>query len=137
VSAGSFFTNPIVTADFARQLADDAPRWPLEPSDADFARMVPREYVSLLDEPMPIVASPDLVKLSAAWLIQHAGLKRGFALPGSKAQISDKHTLAIVNRGGSSGEEVAELARFIQSRVMSEYGVLLRPEPILLGLSLD
>lgn len=72
--------------------------------------------------------------LSAAWLIEHAGLERGFALPGSRAAISSKHTLALTNRGGARGEEVAELARFVQARVENQFGVHLVPEPTLVGL---
>jgi UDP-N-acetylmuramate dehydrogenase len=74
------------------------------------------------------------VKLSAAWLIERAGIPRGFALPGSRAGISAKHTLAIVNRGGATAAEVVQLADFVQTRVLSEFGVLLRPEPTLVGV---
>ena len=45
------------------------------------------------------------VKLSAAWLIERAGIERGFALPGSGAAISTKHTLAIVNRGAATAAD--------------------------------
>ena len=76
------------------------------------------------------------VKLSAAWLIEHAGVARGFRLPGSGAAISTKHTLALTNRGSASAADVVELARFVQQRVLAEFGVLLRPEPVLLGLDL-
>ncbi|MGB3413612.1 MAG: hypothetical protein WBA28_02740 [Microbacteriaceae bacterium] len=76
------------------------------------------------------------LKLSAAWLIQHAGINPGFGLPGSRAQVSSKHSLALINRGGASGEEIAELARYIQGRVAAEYGVILQPEPQLIGVSL-
>ncbi len=69
-SAGSFFTNPIVSAAFAETLPAEAPRWP----------------------------AGDDVKLSAAWLIEHAGVHRGYAVPGSRAAISSKHTLALTNR---------------------------------------
>ena len=75
------------------------------------------------------------MKLSAAWLIEHAGITRGFALPGSGAAISSKHTLAIINRGGATAEEVAQLAGYVQARVQSEFGVRLQPEPVLLGSS--
>ncbi|BDZ51716.1 hypothetical protein GCM10025867_39570 [Frondihabitans sucicola] len=84
----------------------------------------------------PPTFTPGPVKLSAAWLIEHAGIARGFHLPGSGAAISTKHTLAITNRGGATADEVAELARYVQSRVAAEFGVVLHPEPILLGLTL-
>ena len=73
------------------------------------------------------------VKLSAAWLIENSGLRKGFSLGASKAAISTKHSLAITNRGGASGEEVAELARFIQHQVSNRWGINLVPEPNLIG----
>lgn len=113
VSAGSFFTNPIVNENFARTLSPDAPRWILHPDAPE---------------------SP--VKLSAAWLIENSGIRRGFSLPGSRAAISSKHTLALVNTGGASAEDVAELARYVQLRVLSEFGVRLQPEPQLVDIQL-
>jgi UDP-N-acetylmuramate dehydrogenase len=81
-------------------------------------------------------AEPRMVKLSAAWLIEHSGIGRGFALPGSRAAISSKHTLAITNRGGANAAQVAELARFVRSRVAATLGVELQPEPIGVGVEL-
>nr|WP_277603975.1 UDP-N-acetylmuramate dehydrogenase [Agrococcus sp. ARC_14] len=135
VSAGSFFTNPMVSARFAKQLPQEAPRWSVSPQlsatvlplDADTPAI---DAVPSLDRPVP------QVKLSAAWLIEQAGIERGFALPGSRAAISSKHTLAITNRGGATGEQVAELARFVQARVENQFGVHLVPEPVLVGLPL-
>jgi UDP-N-acetylmuramate dehydrogenase len=77
-----------------------------------------------------------LVKLSAAWLIEHAGIHRGFALPGSHAAVSSKHTLALTNRGGATAADITELARYIQMRVLSEYGVRMHAEPVLVGAQL-
>jgi UDP-N-acetylmuramate dehydrogenase len=130
VSAGSFFTNPIVTETFARTLPADSPRYPTEPEPAP--RILP------LGSTVPPSDAPSqyLVKLSAAWLIEHAGLTRGFALPGSRAAISSKHTLAIVNRGDATAADVAQLAGYVQTRVESEFGVRLQPEPMLLGVEL-
>ena len=51
----------------------------------------------------------------------------------SRAAISTKHTLAIVNRGGASARDIAQLADFVQTRVLSEFGVVLQPEPVLVG----
>ena len=131
VSAGSFFTNPIVSEHFARELPGDVPRWPVEDDD---------------DEPLvlPLGSEPPAVqtvgerstKLSAAWLIEHAGIGRGYRLPGSRAAVSSKHTLAIVNTGGATATEIGELARYIQTMVLSQYGVLLQPEPNLVGVEL-
>jgi UDP-N-acetylmuramate dehydrogenase len=110
VGCGSFFINPIVTDSFARSLPSEAPRWE-SPEDDGLS-----------------------VKLSAAWLIEQAGINRGFALPGSKAAISGKHALAITNRGGASATEITELARFIQERVAAKFGINLVPEPNLIGI---
>ncbi len=104
-SAGSFFTNPIVSAAFAETLPPEAPRWP----------------------------AGDDVKLSAAWLIEHAGVHRGYAVPGSRAGISSKHTLALTNRGDATAAQVAELARYVQATVLNRFGVALVPEPVVVG----
>ncbi len=135
VSSGSFFTNPIVSESFARGLPAKAPRWPVTPPEPDVVIGLPLGGIHPLDIP-PLAGGPYDVKLSAAWLIENAGIRRGFALPGSGAAISSKHTLAIVNRGHATAADVAQLASFIQARVQAEFGVLLRPEPVLVGLTL-
>jgi len=138
VSAGSFFTNPMVTERFSRTLPEDAPRWPVRPEDGPVVvplgegAEVPIAQPALVEQPQ----DEPSVKLSAAWLIERAGISRGFALPGSRASVSRRHTLALVNRGGATAEEILELARYIQAMVQSEFGVLLRPEPLILGSSL-
>jgi UDP-N-acetylmuramate dehydrogenase len=103
-SCGSFFVNPIVSASFARTLPPDAPGWPM---DEDASR----------------------VKLSAAWLIEQSGVRKGLQLGDSKAGISTKHALAITNRGGATAKQIAELARFVQERVAATFGINLIPEP--------
>ncbi|HEU4465367.1 MAG TPA: UDP-N-acetylenolpyruvoylglucosamine reductase, partial [Agromyces sp.] len=151
VSAGSFFTNPIVPERVARTLPSDAPRWYVEPDEpdevtplAELAAESPldaflahqAELERVEEQATEDAPTPPLVKLSAAWLIERSGIHRGFALPGSHAAISTKHTLALTNRGGASAEEVAQLARFVQGRVQAEFGILLHPEPMLVGVEL-
>jgi UDP-N-acetylmuramate dehydrogenase len=102
-SDGSFFMNPIVE----KLVADALPETPKFPN------------------------SDGNVKLSAAWLIEHAGFQKGFAH--GRAGISTKHTLAIVNRGGATAKEVLELVRMIQSRVRETFGIELQPEPNFIG----
>lgn len=150
-SAGSFFTNPIVRENFARALPAEAPRWPLVPDAADevvplgtIASGSPADAFLALQADLAAAtvdvgaaaSNEALVKLSAAWLIEHAGIRRGFRLPGSRAAISSKHTLAITNTGGATADEVAQLARYVQGRVQSEFGVILHPEPVLVGIEL-
>lgn len=135
VSAGSFFTNPIVSENFARSLPSAAPRWPVTPAEPDTVLGLGMGGVHPDDIP-DLAGGPYEVKLSAAWLIEQSGIRRGFALPGSRAGVSTKHTLALTNRGGATAEEIVQLASYVQSRVQAEFGVLLRPEPLLIGLVL-
>lgn len=107
-SAGSFFTNPVLSATDAAALPDDAPRFPV-PSGA--------------------------VKTSAAWLIEHAGFSRGFGLPGPAA-LSTKHTLALTNRGGATAADLLALARTVRDGVRERYGIDLTPEPVLVAATL-
>lgn len=139
VSAGSFFTNPIISAQFARTLPADVPRWPVLVDPAS-ASDVAEPTITALDSydphrlPRFPGAEPSAIKLSAAWLIEHSGVTRGFGLPGSAAVVSQKHSLAIVNTGGATADQIAELARYIQTRVLGAFGVLLQPEPVLVGV---
>lgn len=132
-SAGSFFQNAIVPERVARTLPPECPRWPVEP-DLDTVTVIP------LDSYYGLSPRPDrpegMVKVSAAWLIENSGIRKGFKLPRSRAGISTKHALALTNRGGATAAEVGELARFVQSRVHAEYGLLLQPEPVLVGVDL-
>lgn len=108
-SAGSFFTNPIVTKEEVARLPDGAPRW--ETSDGR-------------------------VKLSAAWLIQNAGFDKGHAGPGGRVSLSTKHTLALTNRGDASAAEIVALAREVRNGVRATFGIELVNEPTLIGNSL-
>jgi len=134
-SAGSFFTNPIVSERFSRELPESAPRWIVGNEGERPDRVIPlHEYAGVV--PVPGVESMRRVKLSAAWLIEHSGITGGFRLPGSRAAVSSKHTLALTNTGGATAAEIAELARYVQGRVAAEFGVILQPEPVLVGLTL-
>lgn len=153
-SCGSFFTNPIVSEKFARTLPAAAPRFAVNQQPKidlfttlqDLAAGAPLQLQNFADrineaktadaEKAGAIASEPRVKLSAAWLIEQAGVQRGFRLPGSGAAVSDLHTLAITNRGGASAADVAELARYIVSMVQTEFGVILVPEPNIYGLEI-
>jgi UDP-N-acetylmuramate dehydrogenase len=132
-SAGSFFQNAIVSESFARTLPPECPRWPLAPY-LDPVTVIPlAAFDGIVPAPREVVSQ---VKVSAAWLIEHAGLGKGFALPRSRAGLSTKHTLAVTNRGGATAGEIAQLARFTQQRVQAEFGLLLQPEPVLIDVEL-
>ncbi|MDF2562218.1 MAG: UDP-N-acetylenolpyruvoylglucosamine reductase [Microbacterium sp.] len=131
---GSFFQNAIVTAAVAGALPPECPRWPVAP-DLDAVTVIPlASYDGQVPLSKPTTVSD--VKVSAAWLIEQAGIRKGFKLPRSRASVSTKHALALTNRGGATAGEVAELARFIQSRVHAEFGLVLQPEPVLVGVDL-
>ena len=103
-SVGSFFTNPIVPA-------------------AD------------LPAGAPSFSQPDgRVKTSAAWLIEHAGLERGYG--GEHVSLSTKHPLALTNRGGATTAELLALARDVRDRVQQASGIRLDPEPTLVNCAL-
>lgn len=103
-SAGSFFTNPIVPLEVAEAIPGEPPRYP---------------------------AGDGRCKLSAAWLIERAGFPRGFTR--GRVGLSANHTLAIVNRGGATAEDVRALMREIQAAVDDRFHVTLAPEPVFLG----
>jgi UDP-N-acetylmuramate dehydrogenase len=107
-SAGSFFKNPVV-------------------SRADYERIAATSPV-----PVPhFEAEAGRVKLAAAWLIEQAGIGKGFAL--GPVAISSKHTLALVNRGGATAADVLRLKELVQQRVRQRFAVELLPEPVMLG----
>jgi UDP-N-acetylmuramate dehydrogenase len=103
-SAGSFFTNPVLTPEVAATLPADAPRFP---------------------------AADGQVKTSAAWLIERAGFGKGHG--GPRATLSTKHTLALTNRGEATTEDLLALAREIRDGVRRSFGIELEPEPTLVG----
>jgi len=115
-SAGSFFTNPVISA--GELAAVDA------------------AAASRAAGPVPRYAAGDgLVKVPAAWLIEHAGFAKGYGAPAA-ARVSSKHTLALVNTGNATTTDLLALAREIVSGVHAAYGVTLTPEPTLVGVTL-
>lgn len=107
-SAGSFFTNPIISA---AQLADVTARAPAG---------------------MPSWPNADgTTKLSAGWLIERAGFAKGTRR--GNAGISTKHALALVNCGGATTAELLALAAEIRAGVNATFGVDLVPEPVIVG----
>jgi len=122
-SAGSFFTNPILDRE-----ALEAFRERLKRDGEEGERGA-----------VPIFPEPDgRSKLSAGWLIEHAGFRKGFTLPGGtgRAAVSTKHALALTNRGGATTAELLELARAIRDGVKAKFGVTLENEPVFVGVRL-
>ncbi|MCS7153562.1 MAG: UDP-N-acetylmuramate dehydrogenase [Bacteroidia bacterium] len=100
-SAGSFFKNPILSASELQQLREKAPDVPFYPQ-------------------------PDgRYKVSAAWLIDKAGLK-GYQI--GAAQVYPRQPLVLVNTGGATPEELWQLAQYVQKTVYERWGIKLEPE---------
>jgi UDP-N-acetylmuramate dehydrogenase len=72
------------------------------------------------------------IKTSAAWLIEHAGFKKGESR--GNAGISPKHVLALTNNGGASAMAIVELAMEIRDVVRNKYGISLQPEVKIIGI---
>jgi UDP-N-acetylmuramate dehydrogenase len=110
-SAGSFFKNPIVSAEQYQGLTSRAAAKNLK---------------------IPSYPALDAQKkVSAAWLVEHSGFSRGYG--NGPVGISRKHALAIVNRGNATAADVLALKDVIQQRVNEIWGILLEPEPVLVG----
>ncbi|WP_171167557.1 UDP-N-acetylmuramate dehydrogenase [Streptomyces sp. I05A-00742] len=116
-SAGSFFMNPVLTA---------------EQHAAFLARAAERLGADVVPPAYP--AGDGLVKTSAAWLIDKAGFTKGYG--GGAARISTKHTLALTNRGAATTEDLLALAREVRDGVRDAFGVTLVNEPVTVGVSL-
>jgi UDP-N-acetylmuramate dehydrogenase len=104
-NAGSFFKNPIVDPELANILKDRFPKLPVFRADGD------------------------MMKLSAAWLIEECGFK-GFR--DGAAGVYDKHALVLVNHGGASGAEIFAFAERINDKVEETFGFRLEPEILIL-----
>jgi UDP-N-acetylmuramate dehydrogenase len=110
-SAGSFFKNPAVTEEVAECVQ----------------KIAESTGVSIRIYP----ADDGLVKIPAAWLIEQAGFGRGYTL--GAAGISSRHTLALMNRGGATANEILALAEKIRAAVEVRFGIRLEMEPEMVG----
>jgi UDP-N-acetylmuramate dehydrogenase len=110
-SAGSFFKNPILSADQYQALTARAAAKNLQ---------------------IPSYPALDAQKkVSAAWLVEHSGFSRGYG--NGPVGISRKHALAIVNRGNATAADIVAFKQDIQQRVEEIWGILLEPEPVFVG----
>ncbi len=110
-SAGSFFKNPVLSAE----------------QHEDLKRRAAARGFTVPNYP----ALETRMKVSAAWLVERSGFAKGFS--SGRVGISSKHALAIVNRGGATAAEVLALKEQIQHRVEEIWGVRLEPEPVMVG----
>jgi len=110
-SAGSFFKNPVL-------------------NEAQFEELAARAASKGLEIPS-YPALDAQKKVSAAWLVEHAGFSKGYAT--GAAGISNKHALALINRGDAKASDIVELKDEIQRGVQEAWGILLEPEPVFVG----
>ncbi|WP_426705893.1 UDP-N-acetylmuramate dehydrogenase [Corynebacterium auriscanis] len=165
-SAGSFFTNPIVEGEAARDAviaavrqrcgdeeADSMPVYSAGRSavgdNADKGRATTRSLCAPTSseslegslerslERSPEENPVERYKFSAAWLIERAGFSKGWHVEGNTvASLSTKHTLALTNRGGATSADIVQLARAVRNGVREAFGVELEPEPMWLGVTI-
>lgn len=105
-NGGSFFKNPIVTADTAEKLATKYENMPLYD------------------------AGNENKKLAAGWLIEQCGLK-GYVNKKGTAGIHDKQALVIINKGNATGQDIVDVAEMVQKIVFEKFGIKLEPEVII------
>jgi len=101
-NAGSFFKNPIISAEQAEQLKQQYPK---------------------------LIAWPQAngrIKLAAAWLIEQAGWK-GFRE--NHIGVHQTQALVLVNYGGANGSELLQLAHRIQRDIKDRFNIWLEIEP--------
>jgi UDP-N-acetylmuramate dehydrogenase len=110
-SAGSFFKNPVLSAD-------------------QYDELTKRATAKLLQVPS-YPALDAQRKVSAAWLVEHSGFSRGYR--SGRVGISRKHALAIVNRGEATAADIFGLKEHIQQRVEELWGIQLEAEPVFVG----
>jgi UDP-N-acetylmuramate dehydrogenase len=109
-SVGSFFMNPVLTGE-------------------EFDALNNRARALGTRGPVSHFPAGSGIKVSAAWLVEQAGFSKGYRR--GRAGISEHHSLALVNYGGTTGE-ILELASAIEATVLEKFGVQLHREPVLL-----
>jgi UDP-N-acetylmuramate dehydrogenase len=110
-SVGSFFKNPVLTETRLQELATRAATKGLE---------------------VPSYPALDARhKVSAAWLVEHSGFSKGYAV--GAVGISHKHALALINRGDAKASDIVALKDEIQHAVQEAWGIPLETEPVFAG----
>lgn len=122
-SCGSFFTNPHMTVEQHATLTESARRDGI---------IGPDEQIPAFPVADSSVAGSTMVKVPAAWLIEHAGIERGYRMGG--AAISPKHALIIINADSAIAADIAALATLVSKLVLDCFGISLQVEPDLVGL---
>jgi UDP-N-acetylmuramate dehydrogenase len=111
-SCGSFFMNPMISKE-----------------EVDKFYSLVNGNIDINKEQIPVYRSGDKYKLSAAWLVEKAGFKKGYIKGG--VGISENHSLALVNINGTT-DELMDLAGDIKETVHEKFGIYLNIEPVLI-----
>ncbi|HEX3435897.1 MAG TPA: UDP-N-acetylmuramate dehydrogenase [Pseudacidobacterium sp.] len=108
-SAGSFFKNPVISKEHFERIT------------------VLANGIGVPHYP----AVPGQVKVPAAWLLDQAGFHKGYVM--GRAGISNRHTLALINRDSASAKDIAALRDRIMVVVEEKFGIRLETEPVWVG----
>lgn len=108
-SVGSFFMNPVVSPERFREVQETWERWGGK-------------------GPVPTYPAGESLKIPAAWLVEHAGYRKGHRK--GNVGVSENHSLALVNRGGTA-RELLDLAAEIQEAVSAKFSIHLECEPVI------
>ncbi len=103
-SAGSFFTNPILTEEEFLQVKKSI-------------------------DHLPYYKENEHYKIPAAWLIEYAGIKKGEKNSQNNIGISPLHALALINYGAKLND-LKEFIKYIQEKVYKKTNIVISPEPI-------
>ncbi|EMY71828.1 UDP-N-acetylmuramate dehydrogenase [Leptospira vanthielii] len=110
-SAGSFFTNPILTETQTNEFLKTAKNLGFE-------------------NPPVYPESPGFKKLSAAWLIDNSGIQKGRKYPGGVG-ISENHCLGLINIAGTTSA-LLDMAESVRKSVFEKFSVQLEMEPVVI-----
>ncbi|OTA17713.1 UDP-N-acetylenolpyruvoylglucosamine reductase [Xenorhabdus beddingii] len=105
-NAGSFFKNPITSAELAQQIKSEYPDCPQYPHN---------EYS---------------VKIAAGWLIDQCHLK-GYSI--GDAAVHTKQALVLINKGNAKGQDIIALAAHVRNKVAEKFNIFLEPEVRFIG----
>lgn len=151
-SAGSFFTNPVVVGDAARDAVIARVRERCGDAEAAAVPCYAAGVSAATDRPVAAAGGPGAsgtvptdapaagtpATSSPLRGSSTARASPGWHVPGNdRAGLSTRHTLALTNRGGATSADIVELARAVRDGVRAAFGVTLEPEPVWVGVTLD
>ncbi len=104
-TAGSFFKNPLLTAETYERVKTTFPTLPGFTMSDGFG----------------------MTKIPLAWILDHALHLKGFSLDG-KVRLFERQPIVLVAQSGSSFEEVDALAKEVEKKVLEATGIIIERE---------